>query len=213
MITLKRGCFRSRLEPIVCLKKGKIVGYEMLSKCLTDNTHPEQLFNQLSADEHLELLSRQLEKYQKWTEQHPELYKGKKLYINLNDKLFEYPELTSYFLPFCRIYDVSIEIEKHYELKKHEISIIEKFKSMGIQVWLDDYNGYDLNKTIGLWDGIKIDKDYFWKQHKNQKCPLDKLNKTLSNIIIEGIEHLDHHQTAKHSGAQYGQGFLWRAVY
>lgn len=212
MISLKRGDFRSRLEPIVCLQRGKIIGYEVLSRCLTDDTHPEKIFNQLSADDHIELVSRQLEKYQKWTEQHPEQYKNKRLYININDKLFEEPELSSYFLPFCRNYGISIELEKHDTLNKYEIAIIEQFKSMGIQVWLDDYNGYDINKTMGLWDGIKVDKNYFWQQYIKNHCPLGKIKKILPKVIIEGIEHLEHHQTAKRSGASYGQGFLWNAV-
>lgn len=212
MISLKRGDFCSRLEPIVCLRHGEIIGYEVLSLCLTDKTHPEKLFNQLSADDHIELISRQLDKYQKWTEQHPELYKNKKLYININDIIFQDTELVSYFLPYCRHYGISIELEKHGMLKKHEVLTIEKFKSMEIQVWLDDYNGYDITQTIGVWDGIKVDKKYFWQQHNKQRCPLGEIKNILPKVIIEGIEHLGHYQTAKHSGANYGQGFLWNSV-
>ena len=62
------------------------------------------------------------------------------------------------------------------------------------------------------FDGIKIDKHEFWR---SQSMPnvLNQLVKNCyqisPNVLIEGIETLQHREIAACSGASHLQGYLW----
>ncbi|HDI1214987.1 TPA: hypothetical protein PKO72_003770 [Aeromonas hydrophila] len=60
-----------------------------------------------SVDE-LGVLQRQLEKYQKYRSQHPELYAGARLDVMLSPALLSTQNLYFYFIPFHLLFNISV---------------------------------------------------------------------------------------------------------
>lgn len=215
-----------RLEPIVDLKKNEIVGYEALSRFVVGEAvqagHDyESYFSSLSPCALICVINRQLEIFQKWHSQHPEVYSDKVLFINVRPDLLEDEFFVSMFFPFVRRFRIAIEINASESKCNH--AKIDELTSMGISVWIDDYTG---GSSIGYqyWDGIKIDKFAFWSAfHKNinilDELKVDKYlhhhrdtQHTRPTLLVEGIESEAHLYHAIASGFELGQGYYWASL-
>ncbi|MGL5008167.1 MAG: EAL domain-containing protein [Plesiomonas sp.] len=113
---------------------------------------------------------------------------------------------------------LAIEIEHIPEQQAQFLSAIYKIKQNGHQIWLDDFGRDNINFKLmnqKYWDGIKIDKDVFWIYRDNTEL-LKKIvmicHHSADAVIIEGVEKTTDCETARKSGAYYGQGFLWSDI-
>lgn len=214
MQRIRGEVFSLVFEPIVNMVTNRVVGYEGLSRCANSAVDPESFFKALSAREHLDLLSCQLRKFQKWVAQHPEIYRGKQLYLNINKALLLEPELLTLFIPFYRYFPINLELEPVTSLSAaHHLAIKRIFGELGIPLWVDDYAGHDLSAMSSVCRGVKLDRHYFWSLFAARCTPhfsgglFDK-----ARFICEGIETEAHKCAALALGATLGQGYLWPAV-
>lgn len=95
-------------EPITDMLDRSVVGYEGLCRYISRNINVEAFVNSLSAREHLDILSLQLQKYQKWVEQHPELYQGRCLFLHINQEILFEADFPTLFVPYQRYYPINL---------------------------------------------------------------------------------------------------------
>lgn len=218
-----------RLEPIVNLKNNQVVGYEALSR-FVENTNKDDAYDyegyffNLSSCALIGIINRQLEIYQKWHGQHPEIYSDKILFINVRKDLLEDDFFVSMFLPFSKLFKIAIEIDA-FACKLNSVMKrrVNELTDLGISVWVDDYAG-DVSISHQDWDGIKIDKFAFWASFESESNPLSELdvdqilnrhdNRTYRKptLLAEGIESEEHLYHAIASGFELGQGYYWKSL-
>lgn len=216
-----------RLEPIVNLRKNQVIGYEALSRFVetaSNNTDYEGYFFNLTPCALVGIINRQLEIYQKWLNQHPEIYGDKVLFVNVRRDLLEDDFFVSNFFPFSKLFKIAIEIDaSSCQLNSVMKRRIDELTDLGISVWVDDYAG-DVSICHQYWDGIKVDKFAFWSSFENESNPLSDLDvdKILNRyddsrfrkptLLVEGIESEAHLSHAIASGFELGQGYYWKSL-
>lgn len=201
-------------EPIVDMLNNEVIGYEGLCRSELGNVNPETFFKTLSINEHFDLLSKQLQKYQKWVEQHPEIYQGRRLFLNINQELLVEDDLLALFIPYYRHYPISLELEPQYPLTcTQRLAIKSIIGAHGIPVWFDDYADGVLLATYEIWSGVKLDRHFFWSLARDSKKNITlESHFTAENLICEGVETSQEKDVALALGMRYGQGYLWPAV-
>lgn len=112
---------------------------------------------------------------------------------------------------------IKLELTETLALANNDVirNNLIQLSDLGIDVIIDDFGtGYSsLSKLTQLpVDYVKTDKDFMLKfEHEGNRQIIESVNaisKTFDfDVIIEGIETKDHLEFAKHTGAQYGQGF------
>lgn len=215
-----------RLEPIINLKDNQVIGYEALSRFVKkDRVYDyEAYFLNLSSCTLIGIINRQLEIYQKWHSQHPEIYGDKVLFINIRTDLLEDNFFVSTFLPFSKLFKIAIEIDASAcglnDVMKDRIG---ELTGLGISVWVDDYAG-DVSINHQKWDGIKVDKFAFWSSFDSDSnilsdLDVDKILNRYDNsqyrkptLLVEGIESEAHLHHAIESGFELGQGYYWKSL-
>lgn len=212
MLTIREETFSLVFEPIVNLTSDKIVGFEGLSRSINNNVNSEVFFKEINVDEHIRLLDMQLLKYQKWVQQHPEIYGDKWLHLNVNQELLLTLDFHTIFIPYNRYFPIHLEVELVKPLTHaQQVAINSIIMSNDMKVWLDDYTGGTLPIHRMAWSGIKLDKYFFWSLlgeddvdsvFSSQLC-------TEFDIICEGIETNEQKDIAVDLGMKYGQGYLW----
>ncbi|UXB09950.1 EAL domain-containing protein (plasmid) [Aeromonas dhakensis] len=209
-----------RLEPIVSLHDGIPVGFEALSRVVTcliscNSFDYETFFRSLDKSDCEYVIERQLEIYQKWTRQHPEIYMGKFLFINVHPAILEDSDACQRFLPYLRCFSIAIEIDSHLsEMSEKAKANIAALKTFGVQIWIDDFPGYG-RLSGAFWSGVKIDRWAFQQSFKSsgdgdEYCDFSVVS-NIGPLVIEGIESKAHLAHAIGLGARYGQGYLWAA--
>ncbi|MGL4751477.1 MAG: EAL domain-containing protein [Aeromonadaceae bacterium] len=208
--------FQLRLEPIVSLNNGEVIGFEALSR-VTDSSalkvDYEVFFGELSLSDSLHLVERQMEIFQKWIELHPEVYKGKFLFVNVQPSILEDRDACHCFIPFLRYFPIGIEIDNHLSyMHSQALTNIAILKSYGAQVWIDDFPGHGEIKG-NFWNGVKIDRWAFQGGFRRSMSGYGHADYSraceVGPLVIEGIETEDHLDYAVSLGARYGQGYLW----
>ncbi|QTL94362.1 EAL domain-containing protein [Aeromonas jandaei] len=217
-----------RLEPIVDLVSNETIGYEALSRVVqygnTSQFDYECFFSRMTPCDLIGVLNRQLEIYQKWHSQHPEIYKGKMLFVNARVDLLDDDFFVPMFIPFSRTFKIAIELNaSDCTIKKSHRKKIEQLSALGISLWIDDYSGED-NIARSCWGGVKIDKNAFWFSYKNNFNPIRYLGLTSDAtcrkltdakkpvLLAEGIECDEHRSYAIANGFRLGQGYYWSAL-
>lgn len=218
-----------RLEPIVHLKNNQVIGYEALSRFVEktnkDSAYDyESYFFNLSSCALIGIINRQLEIYQKWHSQHPEIYGDKVLFINVRKDLLEDDFFVSMFFPFSKLFNIAIEIDASAcRLNSVMKRRVNELTDLGISVWVDDYAG-DESINHQDWDGIKIDKFAFWSSFESEsnllsELDVDKILNRYDNsqyrkptLLVEGIESEAHLSHAIESGFELGQGYYWKSL-
>lgn len=210
--------FNMRLEPIIDLCVNKAVGFEALSRLVTDDVGREAFnyeffFSGLTVDEHLSVVHAQLDIYQKWSEQHPEIYGERFLFVNVSPMILDDDDAFYTFIPYVNSYPIALEIDSHLSaLSKRAKENAKKLQSYGIQVWIDDYPGHGIISGK-IWDGVKIDRFAFQRGFDASMEGEDYNDyhrvSHVGPLVIEGIESDEHLLYAKSIGAQFGQGYLW----
>lgn len=200
--------FRSIAQPIVSKKTLNIYAMEVLSRA-AQVIDIESFFKAMSAHESMLFTCSQLELIDK-------IPKNVKLNINAISESI----LDVYFLNELEKVDASkLAIEIDYFLPNLKtidelIKIILHIKSLGCEVWLDDYRP-DENSNLLLsipWTGVKVDKEIVWREMEEY----NKLEKTIQSckrdnllITLVGIENGFIYNLVKNTSADFFQGYYW----
>lgn len=78
-------------------------------------------------------------------------------------------------------------------------------------IWLDDLTFLNMDAIYSIEEitGVKIDKEYFWRNMKNTKT-LDHMIQHINiPTIIEGIENREHYNICRNLNVEFLQGYLW----
>ncbi|TBL73141.1 EAL domain-containing protein [Obesumbacterium proteus] len=202
-----------KLQPIVELKTDSIIGYEVLSY-FTDDVDSEYYFQHAPENILISIFNQQV----KQVASNPT---GYHYFINLSVRDLLSTELENK-IQVSSAQKLVIELQDPENLvglndmeKTQLVRNLEWLREHHIAVWLDDLDEPLLSTVCALnfcFDGIKIDKYAFWR---TQFSPLE-LNQLVkrcyqitSNVLIEGIETLQHRDIAARSGASHLQGYLW----
>lgn len=119
--------------------------------------------------------------------------------INTNKVAIE----IDYFTPNTNLIDDLIIIVKH-------------IKSLGCEVWLDDYRIDHNSKLLSSipWTGVKIDKELVWDKMENGLSLERLIQDCKSNgflVTLEGIENRYIYDLVKNTSADFFQGYYWPA--
>lgn len=94
-----------------------------------------------------------------------------------------------------------------------QIEVLQRLKSMGVQLAIDDYGVMSSNiERLNLlhWDVVKLDRLHLSnheKQHRSLNEIVESVKHVDATVVVEGVESLEHYTAAIHSGADYLQGF------
>lgn len=202
-----------KLEPLINLRDGSIVGYEVLS-VLTDGTSAEKWFALQKPSHLMSLLKLQLACIKKLS-----LPDELKLLFNISIESLLGMNIKdlNYFSQFK---GVSFEISNASNIKRltNEVRVvlfrrIDELRKLNFEVWFDDFYIDDLiilNVIMGHIDGVKIDRRELHKPWLKEEIRI--LRKTLTNIpvIIEGIESEEDLSLVSNQDVLFAQGYLWK---
>ena len=207
----------TRYQPIVELASDVTIGFEVLSKIESEKfVDPETFFMRLEREEFIDIVLQQIEGVNNF---YDNLVPGCNLrfFINIRHSLLLLPEIVYSIChrAKCRL---ALEIDFMDAMSSTDKTVMESIAtiiSYGHEIWLDDYDGGELNKLIEEipWSGIKVDKSFLWQYAINCK----KLKAILSSklfagrkTIIEGVETRQQKETCLQAGFMSGQGFYWQ---
>ncbi|MGL5757729.1 EAL domain-containing protein [Plesiomonas sp.] len=199
-----------RLQPIIDLNDQCLDSVELLTLSPCDLT-VEDFFRSCTLSNKKEIFLSQLRKTSRM------IHHARFLHINLDADALTDPVFVAAFLAESKV-KVAIEIEHIPEQRSLFLAAIHKIKKQGHQIWLDDFGRDNINfKLLNdiEWDGIKIDKEVFWIYRDSPELLKNVVmicHNASDSVIVEGIEKITDCETARKSGAYYGQGFLWSDV-
>lgn len=200
--------FSSIAQPIVSKRTLSIYAMEVLSRS-AQIFDIESFFKTMSTHESMLFTCSQLELVDK-------VPKNVKLNINaINESVSDI-----YFLNELEKIDASkIAIEIDYftpNLKTIDelIKVINHIKSLGCEVWLDDYR-IDQNSKLLLsipWTGVKVDKEIVWREMEEYRG-LEEIIQNCKQggllVTLEGIENEFIYDLVKNMSADFFQGYYW----
>lgn len=218
-VRVKLSC---RLQPIVDIKAGVTVGYEVLSG--GEIIRPEFFFSSVDDAFISRLARRQIAMVNLFS--HLTKMHKIKFFINVTPALIN-DEAFVFWL--CEYSDVDICLEVDYSALRvlhGDISMenIEYLKGRGHQLWLDDFKGsipayhamYGNRKNaVSIWNGIKLDKSLLWdnyKNHDDMKSLIMECREISDVILVEGIESWFQLFACKIADCNLGQGYYWRDI-
>ncbi|MEG0007341.1 MAG: hypothetical protein RR721_08455 [Aeromonas sp.] len=158
-------------EPIVGMLNNDVAGYVGLCRCANRNVNVEELFKRLSVREHLDIITLQLQKYQKWVKQHPELYQGRCLVLKVNQESLLDADFPTLFVPYHRYYPICLVLEAHSSW-----------------TWLRDIQ-HTLTQAMAGFD-----RTFSWSFHINQSALSQ-----LGTILCDDISPMLQKGVSKHT--------------
>lgn len=204
-----------RLQPIVDLKSGEVIAYEVLSR-LVDDISPETYFCQLSAFEHLQIFMWQYNSVLS-----TEL--KEKFHINLPVAVMLESECVITIFLLEHKNRIVIEIQDPETLAtltpEERVSFVDNVEyliSVGWNIWIDDVNGWCFDDIVALnlsFRGFKIDYHTFHaaRNYSRSLCEMIfDLQKLSRMIVVEGIETGEDKELALKEGIRFGQGYFWK---
>lgn len=122
----------------------------------------------------------------------------------------------------CRLLRVStpLALEVEYllplplEAHARVLHNIRQLRASGHQIWLDDVKRHTPLAALRylFWDGIKIDKHYFWAMRGAYLQHAARFYRRYARtILVEGIETEVQYQHCRESGIDLGQGYYWHS--
>lgn len=85
----------------------------------------------------LDDVSRTLEQYQKWMEQHPELFRSNTIWINMSCELLSISDFYIYLIPFCHCMKIQLSVTRGSTISTSSQTIeynIEMLSALGVDV-------------------------------------------------------------------------------
>jgi diguanylate cyclase (GGDEF)-like protein/PAS domain S-box-containing protein len=229
---VERGEIVAYFQPIVCLKTGRISGFEALARW----HHPERGlvspadFIPLAEDTGLivplgmMILRQSCLQTQEWNR----LYAFEKpltISVNLSGKQFSQSDLVE------RIKDILDEAKLAPELLRLEITetvimenarnsieMLQQLKALGVQFSIDDFGtGYSSLSYLNRFpfDVLKIDRSFVNRMaFEKESLGIVKTIMALANelgkaVVAEGVESENQRRTLAELGCQFGQGFFF----
>lgn len=214
--TIRTSEFKMKLEPIINIPTGEVLAFEVLSRAKDVTLNNELFFKFLTTDELLQLLQRQMERFQKLHEQDENYFSS--MFVNVPVE-FIYDEKIIYELyPFFHKFKINFEVECNSGIFFRDRILWErssKLLSKGINVWLDDVSEDEFTSAEELINnkviyGVKLDKYSFWDSYENNANLYGIIGGIRDKMIVEGIETIDHLVYAKNQSVIFGQGYLWK---
>ncbi|PTT55693.1 EAL domain-containing protein [Aeromonas sp. HMWF014] len=207
----------TRYQPIVELASNVVIGFEVLSKIESEKfVDPETFFMRLERAAFIDVVRQQIERVNHFYDE-PVPRCNVRFFINIKLSLLLSPEFI-YLLCNSTKCRLALEIDFMDVMSftdNNAMKSIAIILNCGHEVWLDDYDGGELNELVEEipWSGIKIDKSFLWKYEMD--C--EKLGGILSSkllagrkTIIEGVETSQQKANCLRAGFMSGQGFYWR---
>lgn len=203
-------------QPIVENKTKKISSFELLSRCISIDCM-ENFFGNLSAADVTRISCIQMSKLSPLLSNYKSDYKLR-AHINIHHS-------TLFNNDFMKLADKMQWMQLAFEMNGFEChnsqafklrDAFEKLKSLGHEIWLDDY-GIN-NATAGLllnlpWSGVKIDKGIVWSSTQEQLYALVHNCKACTEkVTLEGIEDEYLNELSVYTGADFSQGFNWELL-
>ena len=218
-------------QPIVCLRSGKIVGFEALVRWHHPNRNllPPQQFILLAEETGLIIplsdwiFQSACQQVSQWQTQFPTqpLMMG----INLSGRQFEHPafiERLAHIIQATGIDGATLKLEITESMMMGDlnmtIDLMLQLKSLGCKLGLDDFGtGYSSLNHLRRFpvDVLKIDKSFVQMMDKSREDyeiirTILALGHTLGmDLIAEGIETQAQAQALQMMGCELGQGFFW----
>lgn len=206
----------TRYQPIVDLTSDVTVGFEVLSKIYSEIfVDPYTFFSRLEDAEFIDVVLQQIDRINNfYDEQFPSC--DVRFFINIRLSLLCSPEFC-YLISNHAKCRLAFEVDFMDAMSFADGNVMESINMLldcGHEVWLDDYDGGELNKLVEAvpWSGIKIDKSYLWKYEVDSKKLGAVLSSTLlagRKTIIEGVETYQQGESCRQAGFMSAQGFYW----
>ncbi len=218
--------FELLYQPIVCLKQGKIYGFEALLRWHKNGAllTPDQFLN--TAEN-----SGQIVRISEWVVQKAcswaaTINKASQtnITVNVSQKQFEGPKfIESIKLALLKsgLKANHLHLEISEQLIMKDIDSVRKkiteLKALGVNIYLDDFGtGYSsLQHILQLpIDAIKVDRSFIKrlpdaKSEAILSALLSMSRKLNIEVIAEGIEEIAQLEHLKQFNCQFGQGFLF----
>ncbi|WP_162148939.1 putative bifunctional diguanylate cyclase/phosphodiesterase [Asticcacaulis sp. AC466] len=223
---VERGQIRPYFQPLVCLRDGRIEGYEILARWIHPTmglVSPDRFITiaeeaGLIGEISLSLLDQACEQARSWP-------KGTYLSLNISPVQFRDPQLST---KICHILDKAgfsaecLEIEITENALVHDVEVARNtlmaLKARGMTLALDDFGtGYSsLQHLRSLpFDKLKIDQSFVMNMSESAESrKLVKAIIAMSHSLglkttAEGIETHAHALRLTQMGCETGQGYLF----
>lgn len=142
--------------------------------------------------------------------------KSERIFININHHNLCDAAFIRRLLPSNT--PLALEIDHLMPLSLHEHTCvyrnIARLHAHDHQIWLDDVKRHTPLATLRYlrWDGIKIDKHYFWRMNDVFLRHAARFYRRYArHILVEGIETETHYQSCRRAGIDLGQGYYWHS--
>lgn len=212
-LPLEQAVLGIRFQPIYSLIDRQIEAWEILSILHPDLNH-EHYFASQPDDVYMSLLYWQLHIIAK-------MKNKRRYYFNIPAKMLCSEQVVERIAVYLR-QGIVIEIQDPYGLiqlspeeRKRLYQNIERIRSRGAEVWLDDILPEQityLTDEINLFNGVKIDKSLLLSNTYGEDSLQGLISHCLARVklvLVEGIENIRHFKLAEGTGCHYLQGFMW----
>lgn len=213
-----RDAVESRLQPIVSLEDGRVVGYEALTRIRVPPNRPPDRW---IAEAHAVGLGAELEVacVRQALLRRPELDPGMVLSLNVGPEAILLPEMGEALMSAGSLEGVIIEITEHDEVHDYTrlAARLADYRGRGARVAIDDTGaGHSSMRHIAQLapDFIKIDRSLIHDLHVDHAKralvrSMISLERDLgTRLIAEGIEQPGELHALRALGVPLGQGYL-----
>ena len=229
---IKRREFKFVYQPKYNIKNGKLIGAEALIRWHKSNAviiYPDSFVEKLEDNNLIYLID-----YYTMEECLRKIYYWNNIYkdnlvpisINLSKSTLMRVDFIDTLEALIGIYNIDLKYLE-FEITEREYvdysidninNKIDKVRSMGIKVSLDDFGTGNLNLTFSMnidIDTIKIDRSLINKIGQNKKIDyllrfmIDLANKNNINLVAEGIETEEQIKFLINTGYELGQGYYF----
>ncbi|HEY9850279.1 MAG TPA: EAL domain-containing protein [Leptolyngbyaceae cyanobacterium] len=229
---MERNEFYLEYQPIYCLTKGKILGFEALVRW----RHPSR--GRVSPNEFIPtveeiglidrlgywVLQEATRQLKKWQEAFP-CYPNLVMNINISAKQLKQVQLIFHIENLCRqigLKENSLKLEItescFMEISTEEVDMLHHLKNMGIGLCIDDFGtGYSSLSRLHKFpmDTIKVDRSFV--QRLGTGLRETEIVQSIGNLahnlgldlVAEGIETNDQLEKLQELGYEFGQGYLF----
>lgn len=228
--------FQIHYQPIVCLKTGKVTGFEALARW----QHPERGFisplefipvaeeTGLIAPIGCWVLQEACRQTKTWQETYPETPAASlTVSVNLSARQFGQSDLIEQILQILNVTgldarNLKLEITESAIMKNADLTavMLSKLRAEGIHLHIDDFGtGYSSLSYLHRFpvDALKIDRSFISRlgiEGDRQGLKIVQTIVTLAKnlgmeVVAEGIETVDQLTQLQKLGCKYGQGFCF----
>ncbi len=233
---IEKDLFSCEYQVIICLKTGKIKGFESLIRWenIVGSRVPPEVFIEIAEETSLIVpvsywsIEKSLSDFSKilTMTEFSANNEVENMFISLNisAQVFGHKDFLTKLSMLCEKYNidhskVKLELtERVFMEDQKSVDIIDTLREGGFKISIDDFGtGFSCLSYLTSIDvdSIKIDMCFVRKVFENNKCLsivkniLHLCRELNVETIAEGIETERHHELLKNLGCEYGQGYLY----